>query len=111
MILKWIKSIVSTPPQDLPAGGAAPIRKQKTRDEELVDVAHEALRTEAEELSGLIRMGRPEAERRRLKNKIKSKVKQTIAKEFDEPEIVEEVTERILNAAEFDPHYREMFDN
>lgn len=112
MILRWIRSLVSTTEaQDVSQGVTAHVRKKKVKAEELVDIAHEALRSDASDLDELLNVGGTQISERKLKDKIRLKVKKNISKEFDEPEIVEEVTERILNAVEFDPHYRELFSD
>ncbi len=76
----------------------------------MIDIAHEAMKADAEEFSGLVRIGRTSVERNRRKMRVKEKVKKSIMPELDEISITEEVTERILDASEFDPKYAEMFD-
>jgi hypothetical protein len=110
MIMKWIKSVVTTPS----GGEASPLaqgaQQRKKKETGLIDVAHEAMRRDAKDLEGLVTVGQPTLDRRKLKEKIKRRVKGSIAKEFDADDIVEEVTERILDAAEFDPNYRDIFE-
>lgn len=110
MILKWIKSVVTTPL----GGEASPLtqgaQQQKKKDIGFVDVVHEAMHEDACDLKSLVTVGQPTIDRRKLKDKIKRRVKGSIATEFDSEDIVEEVTERILDAAEFDPNYREIFE-
>ena len=39
------------------------------------------------------------------------KVSEVIADEYNDPEIIEEVTERITDAAEIDPFYKHLFSD
>lgn len=111
MILKLIQSILT------PESGAskeAPTvlsRADKVNFGQPLDLVHEALKRDAESLNGLVSIGQPVVERRRMKERVKEKVKKSLLPEFDTEEITEEVTERIMDAAEYDPHYREMFED
>lgn len=103
MILKLIQSLLKGSIEPSEAG--APQKK-----ESLVDIAAEAIKSDPKDLERLISLGMPEIERRKFKERVKKKVSLAISKEFDEPDIIEEVTERITNAAEFDQYYRDMFE-
>ncbi|MBI2091495.1 MAG: hypothetical protein HYY43_06075 [Deltaproteobacteria bacterium] len=104
MILKVIQSLISGSAKQEGAGGSLQSGK-------LVDIAHEAMRRDAESLDGLIKLGQPVVDRKKLKDRIRKKVKGSIAKEFDDEDVVDEVTERIADAAEFDPNFGKMFDD
>lgn len=110
MIMKWIKSVVTTPSGGETSPLAQGAQQKKKREVGFVDVVQEALRKDAKDLEGLVTIGQPAVDRRKMKEKIKRRVKGSIAKEFDAEDIVEEVTERILDAAEFDPNYRDIFE-
>ncbi len=104
MILKWIQSVISRPAQEPISQGTS------VANEKLVDIAHGVLKPDAEDLEALLQLGIPAIRRKKLKEKVRKKVRSAIIKEFDDPDIVEEVTERIVDVAEFDPHYRRMFE-
>lgn len=99
--------------------GSEEVRKRE-RDSKLVDVAHEAMREKAAEdrmtLESLIRMGWPlvrrKQEHERLKSKVRKKVWDRVRDTFGttDDEMVEEVTEKIVETAEEDPNYKKMFD-
>ena len=91
-------------------GSTSPVDSKKAKTTGM-DVIHEAIRSDSIELNGLVATGQVIFERKKLKEKIRKKVKSTIVSEFDEADIVEEITDRIMDAAEFDPHYAEMFDD
>lgn len=107
MLLKLIKSIVT---ESEPKVEGKDVQLKNADSKKLLDLANEALRTDAAKLEDLINVGMPVVNRRKFKDKVKKKVSKIIADEFNDPEIVEEVTERIVDAAEFDPYYREMFE-
>lgn len=111
VILKWIQSVLvgGQTNTKISANEAQNIRKPNSNV--MIDVAHEAMRSDAEHLNGIINHGQPVIERKKLKEKIKKTVKGKVLKEFDESDLVEEVTERILDAAEFDPYYKEKFED
>lgn len=74
----------------------------------LLDVAQEALRQEAAHLQGLVTHGAATVKERRLKEKVRAKVARSIDPVYNQPEIIEEVTERIVLAATVDPHYQDL---
>jgi hypothetical protein len=76
----------------------------------LLDVAQEALRQEAATLQGLVTHGAANVKEKRLKEKVRAKVAKSIDPVFSNPEIIEEVTERIVLAATVDPHYQELVE-
>lgn len=87
------------------------------KDSKLIDVAHEAMSKKAAEdratLEALIKMGWPHVEREQFKRKIRKKVWDVVKSDsaFDDSEIVEEITERLVDAAESDPYYKKMFED
>jgi len=110
MILKLIKSIIdgSSPRVQDPVESSAAAKRGK--DNVLLDVAHEAMRTDAEKLSGILSASTSSIERKKKKEKIKKKIKGKLDPIFENNEdLIEEVTERVANAAEFDPFYDKMF--
>ena len=111
MLLKWIQSVLTTP-HEAAKEGSAPVSRNlaRSKDPELLDIIHEAMRVDANELDQLLNIGQPNIERKKQKERIKVKVKKAVAKEFDDSDLLEEVTERIADAAEFDPYYKDLFD-
>ena len=111
MVIKWLKSVVSNPGKNDSSNVAAVACKSKKEDAKLLDIVHEAMKSSSASLNGIVNVGYPSLERQKMKEKIKRKVKGTISPEMSEEDVVEEVTERILDAAEFDPHYADMFED
>lgn len=112
MVLKWIQSItrVSSSAEVLQQGA---VEKRKGKKEtKLVDVAHEVLRKDRESLEGLVRVGWPNVQREKFKGNVRKKVWEKISGGVDTSDVdmVEEITERIVDASEADPYYQEMFD-
>ena len=112
MVLKWIQSMTR------PAGRAevlqqgASLKRKKKRETKLVDVAQEVLRKDRQNLEGLVRIGWPNVQRDAFKGKVREKVWDTISGGLDTSDVdmVEEITERIVDVSEADPYYREMFE-
>lgn len=92
------------------------IERKSRKDSKLIDVAHEAMTNKAAEdratLEALIKMGWPHVERERFKKKVRQKVWDVVKTDsvFDDSEIVEEITERLVDAAEVDSYYKSLFD-
>ena len=114
MILKWIQS--SGAGAEAMAAKAKDDEERKSRkDSGLVDLAHEALVRRAAKdknaLDGLVRMGVPAVKREMLKGKVRGKVWDVVGSGSlpADSEMVEEITERITDAAESDPFYKRMF--
>lgn len=76
----------------------------------LLDVAQEALRQEAATLHGLVTHGAASVREKKLRAKVRDKVSKSIDPVFNNPEIIEEVTERIVLAATVDPHYQQLVE-
>lgn len=113
MVLKWIQSMTHGAGRaEVLSQGADEKRKEK-RETKLVDVAEEVLRKDRENLQGLVRIGWPNVQREDFKGKVRQKVWEMVSSGFDttDIDIVEEVTERIIDASEADPYYREMFED
>lgn len=113
MVLKWIQSMTrSAGRAEVLQQGA--VEKQKDRKEtKLVDVAHEVMRKDRQNLEGLVKVGWPNVTREKFKGKVRKKVWDTISGGIDTSEVdmVEEITERITDASEADPYYKEMFED
>jgi len=113
MVLKWIQSMTRpTGRAEVLQQGAVENRKNK-KETKLVDVAHEVMRKDRQSLEGLVKVGWPNVKRDKFKGKVRRKVWDTITGGIDTAEVdmVEEITERITDASEADPYYREMFDD
>ncbi len=115
MILKWLRSVVETPQNEATQQGAIEESKKK-KDDKLVDVAHESLAAKAAEqcadLEGLVKYGWPRVKREKFKGTVRKKVWDMVHTNFNAEDdgIVEEVTERIVDAAEIDPYYQKIFE-
>jgi hypothetical protein len=112
MILKSIQSLLrSQGNPEATEQGATEERKQR-RETKLVDVMHEAMRADRKHLDGLVRMGSGNVQREAFKGRVKKKVWDVIDNEIEavDPEMVDEITERIVDVAEIDPFYKKMFE-
>lgn len=112
VILKWLNTILTGNRTDLTqaATGHSSENVKKGEKNKTVDLINETIVNHAEDLSDLINVGSAIMKRKKLKNKIRKKVEEVLADELSDPNIVEEVTERITDAAEIDPYYKNMFD-
>ncbi|MFA4874562.1 MAG: hypothetical protein WC956_03305 [bacterium] len=113
MILKWVQSMTGAgraEPAEQAAGEEG--KAKQKRESKLIDVAHEALRLDRESLDGLVRIGVPNAQREKIKGKVRKKIWDAVSEGFDavDGDMVEEITERVVDAAENDPVYKKMFD-
>jgi len=108
MLVKWIKSILGNQTNEV-TDQVTKESRPKMNKAELLDVANEAMRSESDDLDQLVRVGFHHVKRSRLKKKIRGQVQGSVNSLFDDSEIVEEITERILNAAEVDPFYAKLF--
>ena len=94
-------------------------RRKSDRDSKLVDVAHEVLSSEEAArdratLEALVKLGWPHVQREQFKGKVRKKVWQIVSDEFqgaDADDMIDEITERIADAAEADQYFRKMFDS
>ena len=115
MILKWIRSVTEGQSKESIQQGS--IEEAKTnKDAKLIDVAHESLTRKAAEdcadLDGLVKYGWPHVKREKFKGSVRKKVWDLVHKNLgsEDDDIVEEVTERIVDAAEVDPYYQKIFE-
>lgn len=108
MLVKWIRSILNNQANEL-SDQVVDSTPSKSRQAEMVDLASEAIRHEGHDLDELVRTGFHGVTRKRRYRTIKGLVEENIDSTYDETEIVEEITERILNAAEIDPLYARLF--
>jgi hypothetical protein len=112
MITKLINSLTNPAGRpDAVQQGADEERKSR-KETKLIDVAEEYMRLDRRGLDGLVRMGRPRFEREQFKGKVKKRVWDLIDENLGTVDcgMVEEITERMVDAAEADPFYRKMFD-
>lgn len=122
MILKWLQSITGTTPQPGPSNTAATRQadeeqRRERKDSKLIDVAHEALSegaaTEQATLEGLVNIGLSNVKRNKFKGVVRNRVWNVLSQKFgfSDPDMVEEITERLVDAALSDRYYREMFED
>lgn len=115
--MNWIKNIVShILPQNTATAGADEADKKRMRqlkmEEEAAELAQasEEARKQGALLSGIVKKGRAKMARGEMFEKARAKVQKNLDPAFDNPDIVDEVTERILEAALNDPHYKKWVD-
>lgn len=116
MILKWIQSMGSGATLKASEQGDEEERKAR-RDSKLIDVAHEALIERAANdhatLKALAKLGMHGVKREQFKGKVRKKVFDVVSEESGFPAdegMIEEITERIVDAADADPFYKKLFD-
>ena len=111
-MIKWIHSITET-------GGRADVVEQGSEQErkarketKLIDVAHEVMRGRSQRLDGIVSEGGAGQDRKEFKGRVKQKVWDTVDKSlgFANDDMVEEITERVVDAAEIDPFYKRIFE-
>jgi len=118
MIIQWLKKISNVQIDTVSVQKAAEqSERQKRADENVVDLPHYVLtREEAQRqqasLRYLVEAGSPTMRREKLKERVRNKVWGVVRDSFalEDATMVEEITERILDAAEMDPHYAKMFE-
>jgi hypothetical protein len=109
IITKWLQNLFRGNSTTI----ALPEASQKGRitgPKPLLDVAQEALRQEAANLQGLVTHGAASMREKELRKKVRAKVAKVIDPVFSNPDIIEEVTERITLAATVDPHYQNLIE-
>lgn len=114
VILKWLNSLLvgrRSELQQVSAGKSAEEYKknEKKKSASSVDVINAALVDRAEDFDDLVTAGSPLIKRKKLKRKIRRRVEKAMCAELSDPEIIDEVTERIATAAEIDPYYEKLF--
>lgn len=116
MIVKWLYAIVSRVSPEVLGQGAVEEAKKLSTTEKLIDVPHKVMSEEAArhgaELAGLVSVGWPLVKREKVKRRVRRKVWEIVSRNFQtsDPDMVEEITERIVDAAEVDPLYERLFD-
>lgn len=118
MLIQWLKKVGSASVETANVQKAAEqSERQKRQDENVVDLPHYVLtREEAQRqqasLRYLVEAGSPTMRREKMKERVRSKVWGVVRDSFalEDAVMVEEITERILDAAEMDPHYAKMFE-
>ncbi|MDO8644583.1 MAG: hypothetical protein Q7S00_06445 [bacterium] len=109
--MNWIKNIFnSVLPQAIGEGTRELQKKEQKKivDEDLSYMAEKA-REKGALLSGMIKEGGAEMLRRQLKEQARQKVSRYMTPAFSDSEIIEEVTDRLVDAAMADPHYKAWF--
>jgi len=114
VILKWLHSMLVRGRPELDQMGAGKSadeneKTEKTKNVKSVDIINAALVKKAEDLDDLISAGSPLIRRKKLRSKIRSKVEKAMIEELSDPSIIDEITERITDAAELDPYYENLF--
>lgn len=115
MIVKWFHQVISGTSHESTAQGAIEEEKRTRLSRDPIDVPHRVLSEEAakrsSELGHLVRSGWPWVKRERVKKKVRQKVWDVVSKnfEFSNDDMVDEITEKIVDAAEVDPTYQKMF--
>lgn len=113
MIIGWFKNFFSPSRSEAVQQGAHVFeRKTKAKLIDLAEaaaMAEEAKRKKSSELLTMVRKGGVQIDRFRLWLKARRKVKKNLAKFYDESDIADEVTERIVEAAMEDPRIRKLF--
>jgi hypothetical protein len=111
MMIRWLQNLLLGPVQRHGTARHAQKTAQQPAPHGLVDVVFEAIRDEAQDLNQLVHMGMPVIKRRRRRAKIRKKVSQSIDSTFDDPAMLEEITDKIAHAADVDPYYERLFDD
>lgn len=114
MMIKWLGLVQKNAETEIaPRPGTVGATEASSVDG--VDVAHKVLAEEAQrrhrELEGLVKFGWPIVQREKMKKRVRRKVWEVVASAFRQPDddMVEEITERIVEVAEIDPTYEKMF--
>lgn len=112
MIVSWIKNIITAIlPEQIGQGAQAFERKSRSR---LIDVTHGASMTEearrrSTELLSMVRQGGVQIDRLRFWLNARRRVRSKLADFYDMPEIMDEVTEKIVEVSKEDSRLRKMF--
>lgn len=112
MVLKWIQSTTShVRPETAQQAANEEYKAKEKKESKLIDVAHEVMRKDQDNLNGLVRIGLSNVKREKLRGKVRKKVWEVVSEGFgtaDSDDMVEEITERMVDAAENDPYYKKM---
>jgi secreted Zn-dependent insulinase-like peptidase len=112
VIVGWFKNLFAfARPEEIGQGAQTFERKAKAK---LIDVTDgvsltEEARRRSTELLSMIRRGGTQIDRLRLWLTARRKIKNSVADFYDIPDIMDEVTEKILDAAQKDSRLRKMF--
>ena len=112
MIVGWFKNLfASVLPENIAQGAQTFEKKAKVK---LIDVTDgvslsEEARKRSTELMSMIRRGGFQIDRLRLWLTARRKIRNNVADFYDIPDIMDEVTEKIIDAAQEDPRLRKMF--
>jgi hypothetical protein len=112
VIVGWLKNIITAIlPDSIGQGAQAFERKARPR---LIDVTDGVSMTEeahrrSKELLSVIRRGGAQIDRLRFWLNARRRTRGNLADFYDMPDIMDEVTEKIVEAAKEDPFYRKMF--
>ena len=115
-IEKILSSIFQQSGVEAIESGSAEERKVR-KDAKLVDLAHEAMSNRAardsDDLNALVNIGWPNLQKEKFKNKVRKKVWNVVSEDFGaaDSEMVDEITERIIDVSEADEYYRNIFDS
>ncbi len=109
MLIRWLNHVIFGHRQETP--NQSDSKKLTHGEPGLLDVIHEAIKEEATELADLVRAGLPSVRRRNRRERVRQKVKKAIDPSFEADGLVEEITDRINDAAEFDPYYQRLFQD
>ena len=114
-MMRWVKMVMGTAGQRPIEQASHDEAKRRERQEHLIDVPHHVLSEEAmhqhAQLETLIKSGWPTVKREQVKKRVRSKVWKVIAHAFrPDDDMVDEITERIVDAAEVDPYYEKIFN-
>ena len=116
MIIKWFQTWLRQ--KQFLTGSATLTKSQKAVEAHLIDIAHEVLAREAleksEALKGLEKFGWSIFKKQKKKEQIRSKVKHSLQIPITDEasiELVDEITEKITEAAEADPRFGRLFDD
>ncbi len=93
--------------------GASELEKKRSKPN-LLDVMEarflsEEARKRNLELGSLIRKDRLSLGKKRLRKGVRKKVEKVVASHYNHPEILDEVTEKLVDVAREDPRYRRWF--
>ncbi|MFH1874561.1 MAG: hypothetical protein ABH859_05175 [Pseudomonadota bacterium] len=115
MIVRYIQSLINGNSSKIIEQGAIEESK-KPKENKLIDVSQEVLRSQAanqsEELQGIVKFGWPLFKKRKFRNSAKKRVWNVIARSLGmaDDDIVDEITDKIVDVVENDPHYQEVFN-
>ena len=112
-MIKWIHPVTEGAGRAETVEQGSENERRQRRETKLVDVAHEYLRANSRSLDGLVRIGGAGQEREEFKGRVKKKVWDTVDESlgFADKDMVDEITERVADAAETDPFYKRMFED